>query len=148
MADNEKTEKEKAETTIRIYQSSKKQLKDLKFGNEGDAVVLARILAEREELRKDKETLYKIILKTSDSVAFPNNIHRATFFITKVVYDGGADDEEKIETLKTYLAEMLNSDSSSITASIENIKDMLNSIGEPVPQTLLKFESYVNESSN
>ena len=140
--------KKKAETTIRVYADTKDKLKEFKIGNEGDAVVIERLIADNKELRKDKDTLYKIILKTSDSLAFPNNIHRATFFITKVVYDSGINDEEKIETLKKYLAEMLKSDSSSITASIGNMKDMLNTVGEPVPQTLLDFEVYVNDNSN
>ena len=139
-------DKEKAETTIRIYASTKKQLKELKLANEGDAVVIARLLKENKELRHDKEMLYKIILKTSDSVAFPNNIHRATFFISKVVYDNGIDDEAKIETLKKYLNEMLADDPNSISASIENMKEMFTGIGEPVPQILLNFESYVNEN--
>ena len=140
--------KEKAETTIRIYSSTKDELKKLKFGNEGDAVVLQRVLNENKELRKDKAMLYKIALKTSDSVAFPNNIHRATFVITKIVYDVGLNDEAKIETLKTHLAEMLKDDPTSISATIENIKDMLNADGEPIPNILLEFESYVNENSN
>ena len=114
-------DKEKAETTIRIYASTKKQLKELKLANEGDAVVIARILKENKELRHDKEMLYKIILKTSDSVA-------------------------KIETLKKYLNEMLADDPNSISESIGNIKEMLTGIGEPVPQILLNFESYVNEN--
>ena len=139
---------EKAETTIRIYKSTKDELKNLKFGNEGDAVVLQRVLNENKELRKDKEMLYKIALKTSDSIAFPNKIHRATFVITKIVYDSGLNDKEKFESLKTYLAEMLINDSSSITATIENIKDMLNADGEPIPNILLEFESYVNENAN
>lgn len=138
--------KEIAETTIRVFKSSKDKLKKLKLGNEGDAVVLERLLKENKELRHDKEMLYKIILKTSDSVAFPNNIHRATFFISKVVYDNGIDDEAKIETLKKYLNEMLADDPNSISESIGNIKEMLTGIGEPVPQILLNFESYVNEN--
>ena len=138
--------KEIAETTIRVFKSSKDKLKKLKLGNEGDAVVLERLLKENKELRHDKEMLYKIILKTSDSVAFPNNIHRATFFISKVVFDNGIDDEAKIETLKNYLNEMLADDPNSISASIENMKEMLTGIGEPVPQILLNFESYVDEN--
>ena len=137
--------KETADTTIRIYASTKQKLKELKFGNEGDAVIIARLIEENKELRKDKETLYKIALKTSDSLAFPTNQHRATFFITRVVYDNGINDEEKIETLKKYLAEMVASDPSSITASIENIKDMLNTVGEPVPKILLDFENYIDD---
>ena len=140
--------KEKAETTIRIYKSTKEKLKDLKVGNEGDAVVIARLIEENKELRKDKDALYKIALKTSDSVAFPNNIHRATFIITKIIFDVGADDEAKIESLKKYLNPMLVNDPNSISATIENIKNMLNADGEPVPQTLLDFEVYVNDNSN
>ena len=142
------TGKEKAETTIRVFASTKDELKKLKFGNEGDAVVLQRVLNENKELRKDKAMLYKIALKTSDSMAFPNNIHRATFVITKVVYDVGLTDEAKFETLKTNLSEMIINDPTSISATIENIKEMLKADGEPIPQILLEFESYVNENAN
>ena len=68
-------------------------------------------------------------------------IHEA---VGEVVYDNGIDDEAKFETLKKYLNEMLADDPNSISASIENMKEMLTGIGEPVPQILLNFESYVD----
>ena len=50
-------DKEKAETTIRIYKSTKDKLKELKFGNEGDAVVIARLIEENKQLKeKNKQT--------------------------------------------------------------------------------------------
>lgn len=134
----------KKETTIRVFSETKDKLQKLKLGNEGDAIVIERLIKENGELRQDKDTLYKVILKTSDSPALLNNEFRATFVISRVVFDSGIDDDAKIESLKNYLHEILSVDPTAVNSSIRNIKDMLTSSGEEIPEVLIKFESLID----
>ena len=83
-------------------------------------------------------------LKTEDSVALVNNVHKATYFIAKVIEDVGTAEEEKLQVLKTYLKEMLEEDPTSILESIEILKDMASDESLVI---LTKFENYVKTSS-
>lgn len=137
---------EKNYTTMRITNTVKDKLEDLKIDNESLSNVIARLIEDNKQLRKDKDTLYKIALRTSNSIAFPNNIHRATFVIVRCLFDTGISEDDKLDDLKKYLNEMLSTDSTSVIDSIDNLKDMFVSDGEEIPGTLVKFESYVIEN--
>jgi len=130
-------------TTIKISNEVRDKLTDLKLDNEGYSVVIARLIEENKALREDKANLYKMALGTSDSVALPNNVHKATYFIVKVLSDTGVNDSEKLDLMKTNLSEMLETDPTSITASIDNLKEMLILDSEEVPSVLIEFENYI-----
>ena len=83
-------------------------------------------------------------LATEDSAALINNVHKATYFIAKVIEDVGTTEEEKLQVLKTYLKEMLEEDPTSILTAIEILKDMAE---ESSLDILTKFENYVKTSS-
>lgn len=137
-------------TTIKITNTVKDKLLDLKVDNEGYSVIIANLLKENERLKEDveylkedKKKLYKLALKTSDSAALINNIHKATYFISLVVNDISSTEEEKLKDLKKYLKEMLAADKDSVIAAIDNILDMLATEEADVPEVLIEFEKYV-----
>ena len=116
-------------TTIKITNTVKDKLLELKVDNEGYSVIIANLIEENkrlkgtvEYLKEDKKDLYKLALRTSDSVALVNNIHKATYFITKVVNDVSLSNEEKLQQLKEYLSEMLASNPEDVVATIDNLK--------------------------
>ena len=131
-------------TTMRITNNVKSKSEDMKIDNESLSNVIARLIEENKQLRQDKDTLYKIALRTSNSIAFPNNIHRATFVLTRCLFDTGISENKKLDDMKKYLSEMLSSDPTSVIDSIDNLKDMIQSDGEELPQVLIQFEDYVN----
>jgi len=137
-------------TTIKITNVVKDKLLELKVDNEGYSTIIANLLVDYEKLKADveylkeeKKNLYKLALKTSDSAALVNNIHKATYFIVKVVYDSTLENAEKLEQLKEYLSEMLASDKDSVIAAIDNILDMLATEEADVPEVLIQFKKYV-----
>ena len=83
-------------------------------------------------------------LRTEDSVALVNNVHKATYFIANVIEDVATPEEDKLQVLETYLQEMLVEDPNSILTAIEILKDLPE---ENVPEVLIKFENYVRTSS-
>lgn len=140
-------------TTIKITNVVKEKLLDLKVDNEGYSVIIANVLKENERLKEDveylkeeKKDLYKLALKTSDSVALVNNIHKATYFMVKVLNDVSSTNEEKLQDLKTYLKEMLESYPYDVKATIMNLKEMLELEETEVPEVLIEFEKYVKEN--
>ena len=125
---------------------------NLKIDNESYSVIIANLLEENERLKEDvvylkeeKKDLYKLALKTSDSVALINNVHKATYFIVKVIEDKTLDNAEQLRQLKEYLSEMLASDKDSVIATIKNLKEMLELEEADVPEVLVEFENYVQE---
>ena len=129
--------KEKAETTIRIYASSKEKLKELKFGNEGDAVVIARLLEENEALKEEKKTLYEIL-----SVANVPNVRINTFteVIENVINGSSANQLQVLKDI--FNSKILTIEPIEVKEAIEKVK---NNYGEnDLPQVLADFESYVN----
>lgn len=132
-------------TTIKIPKDLKEELIELKF-YESESIynVIKRLVEENKQLKEDKKALYKMALKTEDSAALINNVHKATYFIAKVIEDVGTTEEEKLEVLKTYLKEMLETDPTSILESIEILKDMASDESLVI---LTKFENYVKTSS-
>lgn len=132
-------------TTIKIPKELKEELISLKF-YESESIynVVKRLVEENKQLKEDKKQLYKMALKTEDSVALVNNVHKATYFIDSVVEDVGTSEEEKLQVLKTYLKEMLETDPTSILESIELLKDMAL---DSTLDILTKFENYVKTSS-
>ena len=137
-------------TTIKITNTVKDKLLELKVDNEGYSTIIANLLIENEKLKADveylkeeKKDLYKLALKTSDSVALVNNVHKATYFITKVISDSTLENAEKLEQLEEYLSEMLASDKDSVIAAIDNILDMLATEEADVPEVLIQFKKYV-----
>lgn len=130
---------------MKIEAAVKKDLDSLKFyENESYTSVIKRLIEENKQLKEDKKQLYKLALKTEDSVALINNVHKATYFIANVIEDVGTTEEEKLQVLKTYLKEMLETDSTSILESIEILKDMASDESLVI---LTKFENYVKTSS-
>ena len=79
-------------TTIKITNAVKDKLLNLKIDNESYSVIIANLLEENERLKEDvaylkeeKKDLYKLALKTSDSVALINNVHKATYVLNNSV---------------------------------------------------------------
>ena len=130
-------DKEKAETTIRIYKSTKDKLKELKFGNEGDAVVVARLIEENKQLKEEKLKLYEIL-----SVANVPNIRIKTFTeIIESVINGSSADQ--LQVLKDFFnSDVLTVEPIEVKEAVEIVK---NNYGESdSPQVLKDFEFYVN----
>ena len=141
---------EEAYSTIRIRSSLRTELDSHKVENESYSVVITNLINENARLKEDveylkeeKKDLFKLALRTSDSVALVNNVHKATYFIVKVVYDRTLEPEEQLKLLEEYLSEMLASDKASVIATIDNLKDMLATEEEAVPEVLVEFEEYV-----
>lgn len=139
-------------TTIRINTEIKEELDKIRLPSESYSSLIHRLLKEIKELENineslvhDKEQLYKIALKTSDSIAFPNNVHRITYFISLVVNDISLTEQEKLQQLKLYLNEMLEANPDDVKETIELLKDMFISDGGSVPEVLIEFEKYVND---
>ena len=119
-------------TTIKITNTVKDKLLELKVDNEGYSTIIANLLIEYEKLKADveylkeeKKDLYKLALKTSDSAALVNNVHKANYFITKVISDSTLKYTEKLEQLEEYLSEMLATEEAD------------------VPEVLIQFKKYV-----
>lgn len=130
---------------MKIEAAVKEDLDSLKYyENESYTSVIKRLIEENKQLKEDKKQLYKLALKTEDSIALVNNVHKATYFIAKVIEDVGTAEEEKLQVLKTYLKEMLEEDPTSILESIEILKDMASDESLVI---LTKFENYVKTSS-
>ena len=134
-------------STIRIKNDLRKELDSLKVESESYSVVIANLIKENLQLKKaveylkeDKIQLYKLALKTEDSPALINNIHKSTYFINKVVEDVSSTEEEKLQDLKTYLSEMIKEDPISVVHSSIFIKDMTS---ENTEKLLDKFIDYV-----
>ena len=128
-----------------IEATVKEDLDSLKYyENESYTSVIKRLVEENKQLKEDKKQLYKLTLKTEDLVVLVNNVHKATYFIIKVIEDKGTSEEEKLQVLKTYLKDMLEEDSASILTSIDILKD---GSSEEVIEILTKFENYVKTSS-
>ena len=114
------------------------------YENESYTSVIKRLVEENKQLKEDKKELYKMALRTEDSAALINNVHKATYFIAKVIEDVTTTEEDKLQVLKTYLSEMLEEDPTSILTAIEILKDMAE---ESSLDILTKFENYVKTSS-
>ena len=132
-------------TTIKLPKKLKEELDSIKY-YETEPVynVVKRLIEENKQLKEDKKELYKMALATEDSAALINNVHKATYFIAKVIEDVGTAEEEKLQVLKTYLSEMLEEDPTSILTAIEILKDMAEGSSLDI---LTKFENYVKTSS-
>ena len=132
-------------TTIKIPKTLRKELTDLKF-YEAEPIynVVKRLIEENKQLKENKVNLYKMALKTSDSVALITNVHKATYFIGLVIEDKSTAEEDKLQVLETYLSEMIEEDSASVIDSIEILKD---GASEGTTEILTKLENYVRTSS-
>ena len=130
---------------MKVEETVKEDLDSLKYyENESYTSVIKRLIEENKQLKEDKVQLYKMALKTEDSVALINNVHKATYFIAKVIEDVTTTEEEKLQVLETYLQEMLKEDPDSILTSVEILKDMASGSNLEI---LNKFENYVRTSS-
>jgi len=130
---------------MKIEATVKEDLDSLKYyENESYTSVIKRLVEENKQLKEDKKELYKMALRTEDSAALINNVHKATYFIAKVIEDVTTTEEDKLQVLKTYLSEMLEEDPTSILTAIEILKDMAE---ESSLDILTKFENYVKTSS-
>ena len=129
---------------MKIEAAVKEDLDSLKYyENESYTSVIKRLIEENKQLKEDKKQLYKMALKTEDSVALINNVHKATYFIAKVIEDNGTDEKAKLEVLETYLSEMLREDPTSILDSIEILRD---GASQDTLNILDKFENYIRTS--
>lgn len=132
------TEKKKlAETTIRVYAETKDELKELKFGNEGDAVVLARVLEENKQLKEEKKQLYEIL----SNINVPNvRVNTFTEIIENII-NGSAND--KLQVLKEiFNSTILTREPIEVKEAIQILKNEYEE--NNIPTVLLDFESYVN----
>lgn len=131
-------------TTIKLPKTLKEELDSLKYYEKEPVYnVVKRLIEENKQLKEDKVQLYKLALRTEDSVALVNNVHKATYFIAKVIEDVGTTEEEKLQVLKTYLKGMLEEDPDSILTSIDILKDSTSGSSEDI---LTKFENYIKTS--
>lgn len=129
---------------IKLEETIKEELDSLKFyENESYTSVIKRLVEDNKQLREDKKQLYKLALKTEDSVALVNNVHKATYFIAKVIEDKGTSEKDKLEVMETYLSEMLVEDPTSILDSIEILRD---GASQDTLNILDKFENYIRTS--
>lgn len=140
-------------STIRIRNSLRTELDSYKVEAESYSVVITNLINENKKLKEDvaylkeeKKDLYKLALRTSNSVALIDYIHKATYFIVKVLNDGTLTEEEQLQDLKTYLKEMLESYPYDVKATIKNLKEMLELEEANVPEVLIQFEAYVEEN--
>ena len=120
-------------TTIKLPKTLKEELDSLKYYEKEPVYnVVKRLIEENKQLKEDKVQLYKLALRTEDSVALVNNVHKATYFIAKVIEDVGTTEEEKLQVLKTYLKGMLEEDPDSILTSIDILKDSTSGSSEDI----------------
>lgn len=75
-----------------------------------------------EELKIDNKYLMKIIMKSPESMAFPEMAHYIYFALIVVLKDNSLSDEEKLENLKTYLKPSLDEDVHEVLKYIEEFK--------------------------
>lgn len=130
---------------VKLNSEVKAELDSLKYyENDSYSTVIKRLIEENKQLKEDKVNLFKLVLKTEDSVALVNNKHKATYFIATVLEDVATPEEDKLQVLETYLQEMLKEDSDSILTSVEILKDMASGTNL---ELLTKFENYVRTSS-
>lgn len=144
---------EESYSTIRVKSTLRTKLDSFKVENESYSVVIANLISENERLNKDveylkeeKKDLFKLALRTSDSVALVNNVHKATYFISKVVSDRTLTDKDQLKLMEEYLSEMLATDKTSVVITLNNFKDMLLSEGLDVPTALTEYEEIVFSS--
>ena len=114
---------------VKLNAEVKAELDSLKFyENDSYSTVIKRLIEENKQLKEDKKQLYKLALRTEDSVALVNNVHKATYFIAKVVEDIGTAEEEKLQVLETYLNDMLKEETKGLanilTITQEEIEDL------------------------
>ena len=139
-------------TSLKISEELKEELNNYRYEKEAYHVVIKRILEENkklkeevEYLKEDKKQLYKLVLKTSDSAALVNNIHKATYFISLVINDISLTEEEKLQQLEIYLSEMLEDNIEDVITTVENLKEMLELDKVEVPKVLLAFEENLHK---
>ena len=139
-------------TSLKISEELKEELNNYRYEKEAYHVVIKRILEENKQLKedveylkKDKEQLYKLVLKTEDSIAFPNNVHRAFYVIIKVIEDNYLTSEEQLARLEHYLAKLIEEDLASVIDAVDNIKEMLVLENLPENEVLVEFEKWLNE---
>lgn len=133
------TEKKKVEiTTIRVYADSRDKLQKLKLGNEGDAVVLARILEENKQLKEEKKQLYEIL----SNINVPNvRVNTFTEIIENII-NGSAND--KLQVLKEiFNSTILTREPIEVKEAIQILKNEYEE--NNIPAIILDFESYVND---
>lgn len=139
-------------TSLKISEELKEELNNYRYEKEAYHVVIKRILEENKKLKEeveyleeDKKQLYKLVLKTSDSAALVNNIHKATYFISLVINDISLTEEEKLQQLEIYLSEMLEDNIEDVITTVENLKEMLELDKVEVPKVLLTFEENLHK---
>lgn len=127
---------------IKIDDEVVDELDSLKFKNESYNILIKRLLKELDSLKADKEMLMKIVMKTEDSIAFPNINHSVFFAISQVIKDDFYSDDEKLGYLKIYLRPSLEDDSDAVLSMIDSIKNDYD-IDSPI---LNEVTSWIKES--
>ena len=130
---------------VKLNEEVKSELDSLKYyDNDSYSSVIKRLIEENKQLKEDKKNLFKILLETEDSVALVNNVHKATYFIANVIEDKTSSEEEKLQVLETYLAEIIVNDPTSVLDGIDILKDSASGSSLDI---LIKFENYVKSFS-
>lgn len=88
---------------IKVTENVKDKLDSIAYEKETYNLTIQRLIYENEQLRKDKEMLMKIAMKTEDSIAFPTATHSTIFSTMEVLKDTSYTDDEKFDFLKIYL---------------------------------------------
>lgn len=118
-----------AQKMIKIKEHVYIRLEELK--NEGDSFsdVIQYLINDNEnlkswndELKKDKEMLMKMVMKTNDSIALPNVNHSTFFALAQVLKNNNVSDDDKVDSLKVFLTPSLEEDSHAVLSIINEFK--------------------------
>ena len=123
---------EESYSTIRVKSTLRTKLDSFKVENESYSVVIANLISENERLNKDveylkeeKKDLFKLALGTANSVALVNNVHKATYFISKVVSDRTLTDKDQLKLMEEYLSEMLLSEGLDVPTALTEYEEIV-----------------------
>jgi len=126
---------------MKIEESVKEDIDILKnYENESYTSIIKRIIEENNELREDKASLFKVILKENELNKTSLSIY---YFIANVIDNTEASDEDKLQVLEKYLNPYIEVEPKAV---LDNIDYFKINIEDAVPEVLIKFEKYVKSS--
>lgn len=82
-----------------------------------------KLREENEELRRQNDKLFKMLMKTEDSIALPDVTHRAFFGIMEILSMDKVNDEDKLDYLKIYLRPSIEENPQIVLSCIASIKE-------------------------
>ena len=122
---------------IKVTESVKKQLDEMKLEGETYNVLIQRLMRENKALQDDKHTLMKIAMKTPDSIALPTISHTTYFALTRVLLDNATSDEDKLSHLKSYLHGAMSQDPDEVLRNVCEFQREFDMLGNNVLDKLV-----------